>query len=325
MKIAFVQTGKAFSAELFRGISGRLHQHELLLWEDGNQAPAMDLEMVLVMGQFTREQMSGQSKLLLIQTVSAGYDGIDTSAADELGIWVSYAPSELTGNAISVAEFAMMLLLGAAKQLSQLLLTSRRPAADQAPGITPALYGKTVCIVGLGTIGRLLAERLGPFGMQIRATDDHPKQVPEGVTVFPTAQLNKALSGADYVVLCVRATKENENLIGAGALKAMKRGAVLINISRGTLIDEAALFDSLTSGHIAAAGLDVLRKEPADPRNPLLTLPQVLITPHSAGSTDLTLKGMADYAVRVIGDFSSGKKLESLVNHPEKPRHLFKA
>ena len=323
MKIAFVQTGKAFSAELFREISGRLHQHELLLWEDGKQAPAMDLEMVLVTGKFTREQISGQPKLLLIQTVSAGYDGIDTSAASELGIWVSYAPSELTGNAISVAEFAVMLLLGAAKHLSQLQLTSRHPAG-QAPGITPALYGKTVCIVGLGTIGRLLVERLAPFGMQIRATDDHPKQIPEGVTVFPTAQLNEALSGADYVVLCVRATKENENLIGTGALKVMKRGAVLINISRGTLIDEAALFDSLTSGHIAAAGLDVLRKEPADPGNPLLTLPQVLITPHSAGSTDLTLKGMADYALRVISGFSSGKKLESLVNHPEKPRYPFK-
>jgi len=324
MKIAFVQTGKKFSAELFREISSRLSGHELLLWDNEKEAPAPDLEMVLVMGKFTRGQMSGQQKLLLIQTVSAGYDGIDISAADELGIWVSYAPSGLTGNAISVAEFAVMLLLGASKHLSQLLQSNRNPTG-QAPGITSVLYGKTVCIVGLGTIGRLLAERLNPFGMQITATDDHPKQVPEGVTVFPAAQLNKALSGADYVILCVRATKENENLINADTLKVMKRGAVLINISRGTLIDEEALFDSLKSGHIAAAGLDVLREEPADPGNPLLTLPQVLITPHSAGSTDLTLKGMADYAILVIKAFSSGEKLESLVNHPENPRYLFKA
>jgi len=97
----------------------------------------------------------------------------------------------------------------------------------------------------------------------------------------------------------------------------MKKGAILVNISRGTLVDEAALFDAVKSGHIAAAGLDVMQKEPVDKSNPLLSLAQILVTPHIAGNTDITLKGMADYAVKVIIDFAAGKNPEALVSNPE--------
>jgi D-3-phosphoglycerate dehydrogenase len=137
------------------------------------------------------------------------------------------------------------------------------------------------------------------------------------ITVFHTTQLKQAVSDADYVVLCVRASEQNKNIMNAETLAAMKKGAILVNIARGTLVDEAALFDAVKSGHIAAAGLDVMQKEPVDKHNPLLTLPQVLITPHVAGATDITLQGMAEYAAMVINDFAAGKKPEALVNNPK--------
>lgn len=317
MKIAFVHTKNQFSEVLLQLLKDKLTNHEIVLWENGKPAPADDFEIALVIGKFSREQMAAQPKLLLVQTASAGYEGIDVDAAAELGIWVSYAPSGLTGNAVSVAEFALMLMLGASRQINQVM---HLKPGEQIPDIPPALHGKTVCIVGLGTIGRLLTERLEPFGMTLTAMDDHPKDVPASVKVFPMNKLQEAFAAADYVVLCVRATKENENLINAEILKSMKKGVVLVNIARGSLIDEDALFNAIKSGQVAAAGLDVLKTQPNNPQNQLLGLPQVLITPHIAGVTELTLNGTANYVAKAIQDFLSGKKLKSLINQPKNPK-----
>jgi phosphoglycerate dehydrogenase-like enzyme len=318
MKIAFAHPETTFTTDLFNNLKGRLNNHEIISWVEDEAAPASDFEAVVVMGKFTRVQMAGQTKLRLIHTVSAGYDSLDIGAAGEMGIMVSYSPSGITGNGISVAEFAVMLVLGASRHLNQMLLPLKENG-EKFPGIPAALYGKNVCIVGLGSIGRLVADRLRPFGVKISGTDDHPKHMEDDITVFHTDQLKEAVSDADFVVLCVRATSENKNLINAEVLKAMKKGAILVNIARGSLVDETALFDALKSGHIAAAGLDVMQKEPVDPQHPLLSLPQVLITPHLAGTTDITLKGMADYAVKVITDFAAGKNPEALAGDPRKP------
>jgi phosphoglycerate dehydrogenase-like enzyme len=174
-----------------------------------------------------------------------------------------------------------------------------------------------VCIVGLGSIGEQLVERLRPFGVKIVATDEHPEHAPADVTAYSADQMNIAVAHADFVVICVRASKENENLINASVLGAMKRGAVLVNIARGTLIDEVALVAAVKDGQISAAGLDVLKSEPLDPNNLLLKLPQVLVTPHIAGSTDLMLNGTANYVSVVIKEFAAGKKSKSILNSPE--------
>jgi len=321
MKIAFVHAESEFNEDFFEELRVSLPRHELLSWKLGKQPPATDFELAIVMGKFTRDEMSTQPKLRLIQTASAGYDGIDIDAASEMGIWVAYSPSGETGNAISVAEFAVLLLLGASRSLNQVVQPPR--STIEVPVLATALYGKTVCIVGLGTIGRLLAERLKPFGVILLATDDHPQEVPEGVKVFKNAQMKEALAEADYVVLCVRATAENENLINASVLKAMKKGAVFVNIARGSLVDEPALIEALESGQLAYAGLDVVKDEPVKPGNPLLALHQVLVTPHVAGTTDINLKGMIAYVTRVVEGFSKDKLPKALVNKPASPRVLF--
>jgi phosphoglycerate dehydrogenase-like enzyme len=244
------------------------------------------------MGNVDRSLLLDQPKLALIQTASDGYEEVDIDAASELGIWVSYAPADLTGNATSVAEFAVLLLLGAARHLGE-AVKSIQGIPARPPTLSLSLSGKTVCIVGLGTIGQQLVDRLRPFGVKMIATDEHPENAPADVTAYAADQLNTAVAQADFVVICVRASKENENLINAAQLAAMKRGAVLVNIARGMLIDEAALVDAVKCGQISAAGLDVLKNEPPARKDPLVQLPQVLVTPHIAGLTDLMLAGTA--------------------------------
>ena len=132
--------------------------------------------------------------------------------------------------------------------------------------------------------------------------------------------MREAFAEADYIVLCVRASAENENLTDAGALKAMKKGVIIVNIARGSLIDETALIEGLKSGQVAYAGVDVVKDEPVNANNPMLSLPQSLTTPHVAGPTDITLKGMIAYVTQAAKDFSKGKKPMALVNNPQSPR-----
>jgi phosphoglycerate dehydrogenase-like enzyme len=183
-----------------------------------------------------------------------------------------------------------------------------------------ALSGKTVCIVGLGSIGQRFVERLRPFGVKMVATDEHPENAAPDVTAYPPDQLEIAVAHADFVVICVRASKDNEDLIDAAIFRAMKRGAILVNIARGMLIDEDALVAAVIEGKISAAGLDVLKTEPLDLKDPLLQLPQVLVTPHIAGLTDLMLEGTADYIRLVMETFAAGKKPKSLLNSLKTPR-----
>jgi phosphoglycerate dehydrogenase-like enzyme len=293
--------------------------HDVTDWYEGDRAPATDFEVMIAVDSLDRTTIVSQPQLFFVQTASAGYEGIDVDAATEAGIWVSYAPAKDTGNAISVAELGVMLMIGASRRLNR-ALASVRDHELLTNHLSTALFGKIACIVGLGSVGRALAERLAPFGMQLRGTDPHPERAPHGVDAYPATRLHDAVRDADYVIVCAPGSKENEHLIDAEILAAMKDGAIVINVARGTLIDEAALAAALQSGHIAAAGLDVLSVEPANPDNPLLAYPQAVITPHIAGGTDVMLAGTLDYLVSVVDDLDKGKRPQSVLNMPSHPR-----
>ena len=109
-------------------------------------------------------------------------------------------------------------------------------------------------------------------------------------------------------------------MIDARVLAAMKPGAILVNIARGTLIDEQALYEAVKNGHLAGAGLDVVEHEPIHPDDPLLTLRQILVTPHMGGLTDLMINGTVDYIVEVIDRLKQGERARSMVNEPSSPR-----
>ena len=293
----------------------RLSTHDVVDWYAGEAAPADDFDVMIVADSLDRATIATQRNLFFVQTASAGYEGIDIDAATAAGIWVAFAPAQDTGNAVSVAELGVMLMIGASRRLNRALASVRDH--ELTPNhLATALFGKIACIVGLGAVGRALAERLAPFGMVVRGTDAHPENAPPGVDAYPAGSLMEAVRDADYVIVCAPGSKQNEHLIDARVLAGMKDGAIVVNVARGTLIDEAALADALQSGHIAAVGLDVLRVEPAARDNPLLPYPQALITPHIAGSTDVMLAGTIDYLVRVIDDLGTSKKPPSVLNTP---------
>ena len=319
MKIGFLH-GKENDMTLQLGnlLRDSLLPHDLLLWPEGEAPPCEDLDVLLVSGAVTREQLESQPNLGLVQTISTGYETLDLATATRLGIWVSYAPSDLTGNATSVAEFAVLLLLGASRQLGRVIYSDSRGSA--APRLHSALNGKTVCLVGLGSIGLKIADRLRPFGVLLLATDEHPEHAPAGITAFAADKLLVAVADADFVIVCVRASAENQNLISASVIAGMKRGAVLVNVARGMLVDEDSLCAALESGHIAAVGLDVVRHEPLEAANRLFTFPQALLTPHMAAQTDIMVSGTAEFIRQVIAKYEASVQFPSLLNSPDHPR-----
>ncbi|CAN5753282.1 N/A [soil metagenome] len=320
MQIGFLHGPESeITRQMLTQLRESLLPHEVLSWMDGQSAPSNELVILLASGEVTTHHMQNQTNLALIQTVSTGYETVDVDAATSLGIWVSYAPSDLTGNATSVAEFAVLLLLGASRQIRSVLASGERGEIP-APRVHSALNGKSVCIVGLGSIGLMVANRLRPFGMLLLATDEHPELAPNDVTAFPAGKLHVAVADADFVVICVRASQINENLVNASVIESMKPGAILVNIARGSLVDEVALLKALESGHISAVGLDVLKQESLETSNPLFRLPQALITPHMAGTTDLMMCGTVELVTQIVADFSAGIRPESTLNRPEKPR-----
>ena len=323
MKIAFLHQKNTFSEELLKSLRIKLPKQKLLSWVAGEDPPARDIEFLLAMGPVARQQMVELTKLGFIQTTTAGFENVDLDAASELGIWVSSAPSGATGNAPSVAEFAILLLIAASRRLGA-VLKSESGHEFHPTQVHPSLSGKTVCIVGLGSIGEQIVERLRPFAVKIVGTDEHPENAPPDVKAYSPDRLDEAVADSDFVVLCVPASKANENLINAHVLHAMKRGAILVNIARGTLIDEQALMAAIKEGQISAGGLDVVRNEPLAPSDPLLQFPQLVVTPHIAGFTDLMLHGTIDYISQVIEQVAANQKPKSILNLLESPRRVLR-
>ena len=282
MKIGYLGKQNSFAVEMLNRLRAARIQDELLPWSPDEEAPAQDLEVIISVGKVGAEKLDHQPKLALLQTATAGFESVD------------------------VEELAWTRQPGTQRQ--------EHPEANRA------LYGKTICIVGLGGIGDLLIERLRGFGVTLTGVDSHPEHAPAGVKASPIDGLKDALASADYVVLAVPGTKENENLMDAAALASMKKDAVLVNVGRGTLIDEKALLAAVRSGRLYGAGLDVVRDEPVTSDNALLSEPRILVTPHVAGSTDLMLQGTVDFLTETLARFEQGLRPEGVVNEPKQPR-----
>ena len=185
-------------------------------------------------------------------------------------------------HALPLAEFVLFAMLYFAKRMPRVLADQRRHHWERFALDT--LPGKTLGIVGLGHVGRAIARLARSAGLRVvavRRTAGAASESPDVDAVYPTAGLRTLLGESDYVVLIVPLTPETAGLLGKAELAAMKPGAVLINIGRGQLVDEAALIESLQSGHLGGAALDVFATEPLPNASPLWDLPNVLVTPHS--------------------------------------------
>jgi phosphoglycerate dehydrogenase-like enzyme len=222
----------------------------------------------------------------LIQLLSAGYDGIDLERLRRLKIPLS---DNGGANAVAVAEHTIMLMLAVNRQLLDLDALMRDGGWKNAQlGQEKAheLEGMTVGIVGAGRIGRNVARRLGGWGVKLVYYD--PVRVPpdeERALQLTFCELDELLAQADIVTLHAPANASTRHIIDERALGLMKPEAVLINCARGELVDEVALYAALSGHRIAAAGLDTFAQEPPNPESPLLTLPNIVLTPHAAGPT----------------------------------------
>lgn len=225
-------------------------------------------------------------KLKLIQLLSAGYDRVDIEAARRARVPVC---NNGGANAIAVAEHTIMLMLAVSRRLvwqHSMVASGRWRGNDVANVRLYELYGRTLGIIGLGTIGKKVARLAKPFGLDVqyydvvRLTEDQADAL--GVRF---RLMNELLRTSDIVSLHVPLTPSTRHMIGSRELGLMKDTAYLINTCRGPVVDEPALYEALSNGTIAGAGLDVFDQEPPPADNPLFGLDNVILTPHFAGPT----------------------------------------
>ena len=259
--------------------------------------------------ELTRPLVEALPDLQYIHKSGTGTDWLDLPALTEHGVLVS---TNNGFNAPSVADHIVLLaqlcLRGTLEKLLQMKsgIVNRVPPAQGAIGIE----GKTVGIIGLGQIGTNAARRFAAAGAKIVAHGRHPREEPTilgGVTWLP---LDDLLRASDVVVPCVPLTPETERLIGARELALMKPTAVLVNCSRGKVLDGHALYEALAARRIRAAGLDVFEQDPVPSDNPLLALDNVLATPHIAGATADQVSGL----VENLELFAAGRRPRRLAN-----------
>ncbi|MGE5576100.1 MAG: hydroxyacid dehydrogenase [Syntrophothermus sp.] len=261
-----------------------------------------------------REAILGAKKLKIIARHGVGVDNIDVRAATERKIPVAYTPN---ANMLSVAEHVLAMMAALAKLLPQYDKATRQGNFEIRNSYRAVdLDGKTLGIVGLGRIGSLLARKasLG-FNMKILGFD--PMLSAEkiaGMGVQPVESLDELLRQSDFVSLHVPLTPETKGLIGVRQLALMKPSAFLLNAARGGVVDEQALYDALKRNAISGAGLDVFQDEPVPVDNPLLSLDNIIVTPHSAALTAECVVRMATGAAQAISDALKGKRPEFIIN-----------
>lgn len=221
-------------------------------------------------------------RLSVVAVASVGTDRVDLAAAAAANIAVINAP---TGSTVAAAEHTMALLLALMRKIPSADASVRRGEWDRAHYLGRELWHRTLGIIGLGKIGREVASRASAFEMRVVAHDPFldAGRVPGHVSAL--VDLPELLAMADVVTVHVTLTPQTRGLIGAAQIAAMKPGAVLVNVARGGLVDEAALAAALQSGHLSGAAIDVYSTEPMAPDNPLRDAPNTILTPHLGAST----------------------------------------
>jgi D-3-phosphoglycerate dehydrogenase / 2-oxoglutarate reductase len=228
------------------------------------------------------EAIAAAKGLKVIARAGVGLDNVDIPAATAAGVMVVNAP---TSNIVSAAELAISLLLASARFISPAHAALKAGKWARSKYTGAELFEKTLGVVGFGRIGQLVAHRMQAFGMNIIAYDPYLQPAKAAQLGVELVELDELLKRSDFITIHLPKTKETANLIGVEALKKVKKEVRIINAARGGVLDEAALYDAITEGRVAGAGLDVYVTEPCTD-SPLFQLDQVVATPHLGASTD---------------------------------------
>ena len=260
----------------------------------------------------TRNVISNLRRVVGIVESGVGYDNIDVDAATERGIMVCNVPNFMT---CEVTDHAVALVLALTRKLDQIIPSTRAGEwAWRKFRPIQGLDGKTAGVIGFGNIGRQVAKRLRAFDMEVIAYDPYVStQAIERLGGKP-ATLEQLLASSDVVTIHVPLTKETRHLIGKSELALMKNSAILVNTSRGSVIDQEALVDSLRQRQIRAAGLDVLAAEPPDPNDPILRLDNAIVTPHIGWYSENSSSRLQEYTALEAERILTGQTPRNLVN-----------
>ncbi len=260
----------------------------------------------------TAEVIAKADHLRVIGRAGVGLDNVDADAATKRGIVVMNVPA---GNTISTAEHTLSMIMACARRIPQADAHLRAGLWERSKFVGTELFGKTLGIVGMGKIGTEVAKRAQSFGMRIIAHDpflstERAQQLDVQMTDLPTLYQE-----ADFITVHTPLTADTKHLIGANEIAMMKKGVRLINCARGGIIDEHALAQAITAGHVAGAAIDVFEEEP--PKNhPLTKLDQVVCTPHLGASTQEAQLNVAIEVAKQVADALLGRGIRNAVNMP---------
>jgi lactate dehydrogenase-like 2-hydroxyacid dehydrogenase len=278
-------------------------------WEGPPSDVAHVIRAMIVAGEFALDKHLIESLpgLGLIACFTSGYDGIDTAWAKGRGLQVSHAPAV---NHEDVADHALGMIIAARRQI---VSGDRALRAGEwtphAKTITPSLRDQKLGIVGLGLIGRALAERARAIGMHIAWWGPRPKPEAE----WPrAASLLELAQGSDVLAVCLRADDSNRGLISREVIEALGPEGLLVNVSRGQVVDEDALIAALKAGRLGQAALDVFREEPTPARR-WADVPNTVLTPHTAGATTEAVQRMLGLLLDNLEAFFAGRPLKTPV------------
>lgn len=258
-------------------------------------------------GESIFSQIKDKAKLLV--RFGVGYDKVDLKAASANGI----AVARTTGaNTTAVAEMALTMMLSCRRRINK--YQARAKAGEWVKDIGNEIIGSTVGIIGYGCIGQRLARLLKGFDCKILAYDPFPKKEVMEADGVELAALEELFRQSDAISIHVPYTGQTHHMVNKETLALMKPTAVIVNTSRGNIIDEDALYEALRSGQIRGAGVDVFAKEPLPVDCPLLTLENAVITPHVSSQTVESLWNIYKMAIDISADFFAGKGSPHILN-----------
>lgn len=299
--------------EVARTLARNLPQDEILPTPEEGLAQACRGGQVVVptMARIPAEVIVG-SGLKLIQQWGVGLEGVDIATATAEGIPVCNVPADqAVENAESTSEHAVFLMLAVARRFNQFKDQFKTGPWGAPLGVS--LFGRKALVVGLGRVGQALARRLKDLGMEVSGVKAHPdpetaKRLGLSELAGPE-ELERLLGQAHFVAATLTANPSTLGLFGPRAFAAMRPGAFLINVGRGTVVDEAALLAALDSGHLGGAGLDVFAAEPPGPEHPLVKHPLVVATPHIGGVTEQSFAAIGSQLAANIDRLRRGEPL----------------
>ncbi len=300
---------KQFSAEVWTEYAA---PPKKLIIEKAAKADGL---VTLLSDEIDSEVFDAASELKIVSQFAVGFDNIDVKEATKRGIYVTNTPGVLTE---TTADYAWALLMAVARRVVEAdkYVRSGKWKVGWHPTMLQGrdIYGATLGIIGLGRIGSAIVRRAKGFGMKVLYNDVVRQPGLEKELGISYLETEKLLKEADFVTLNVPLLKDTYHLMDETKLKSMKKTAILVNNSRGPVVDEKALYKALKEGWIAGAGLDVFEQEPTPQSNPLLSLDNTVIAPHISSASYETRSKMAEIVAKNLVAFFSGELPPNLVN-----------